>query len=160
MLAGSAAAGLGLQRWRDRNPLGPDETLARSRPLGGNPLAGATAVFRSPYLIGTAIFVVLLATASTFLYFEQARLIAETFPDRTRQTQVFGIIDIVVQTLALLTQFFLTGRIAQRLGVSVLLVAVPVIVAAATAHGAGEREPARAVKRAWLHHGADRLVKR
>ncbi len=130
MLAGSAAAGLSLQGWRDRNPLGPDEEQARSRPLGGNPLAGATAVFRSPYLLGIAVFVILLATANTFLYFEQARLVAETFPDRTRQTQVFGVIDIIVQTLALLTQFFLTGRIAQRLGVTVLLVAVPVIIAA------------------------------
>lgn len=130
MLAGSAAAGLALQRWRDRHPLSEGEEGARSRPLGGNPLAGATAVFRSPYLLGIALFVILLATANTFLYFEQARLVAETFPDRTRQTQVFGTIDIVVQSLALLTQFFLTGRIAERLGVSVLLVAVPVVIAA------------------------------
>lgn len=130
MLAGSALAGLGLQRWRDRHPLAPGEEQARGRPLGGNPLAGATAVFRSPYLLGISLFVILLATANTFLYFEQARLVAETFPDRTRQTQVFGLIDIVVQSLALLTQFFLTGRIAQRLGVTVLLVAVPIVIAA------------------------------
>ena len=130
MLAGSAAAGLGLQRWRDRHPLAEGEEAARSQPLGGNPLAGATAVFRSPYLLGISLFVILLATANTFLYFEQARLVAETFPDRTRQTQVFGTLDIIVQSLALLTQFFLTGRIAQRLGVSVLLVAVPVVIAA------------------------------
>ena len=130
MLAGSAAAGTGLQRWRDRHPLAEGETLARSRPLGGNPFAGATAVFRSPYLLGIALFVILLATANTFLYFEQARLVAETFPDRTRQTQVFGSLDIIVQSLALLTQFFLTGRIAQRLGVTALLVAVPVVIAA------------------------------
>lgn len=129
MLAGSAVAGLALQRWRDHHPLAVDEDQARSRPLGGNPLAGATAVLRSPYLLGIALFVVLLATANTFLYFEQARLVAETFPDRTRQTQVFGLIDIIVQALALVTQFFLTGRIAQRLGVSVLLVAVPVVMA-------------------------------
>ena len=130
MLLGSAAAGASLQRWRDRHPLGAGEEQARSRPLGGNPFAGATAVFRSPYLLGIAAFVILLATASTFLYFEQARLIAETFPDRTRQTQVFGLIDIIVQALALITQFFLTGRIAQRLGVSILLVAVPLVIAA------------------------------
>ena len=130
MLIGSAAAGLDLQRWRDRHPLTEGEVQARHRPLGGNPFAGATAVFRSPYLLGIALFVILLATANTFLYFEQARLVAETFPDRTRQTQVFGVLDIIVQTLALLTQFFFTGRIAQRLGVSTLLVAVPVVVAA------------------------------
>lgn len=76
-----------------------------------------------------AVFVLLLATVSTFLYFEQARVVAETFTDRTRQTQVFGIIDIVVQSLTLLAQLFLTGRIAQRLGVGVLLVSLPLVVA-------------------------------
>ncbi|MFL9710071.1 NTP/NDP exchange transporter [Methylobacillus sp. Pita1] len=130
MLAGSAVAGLALQRWRNLHPRAPDEAFTRSQPLGGNPLSGATAVFRSPYLLGIATFVILLATANTFLYFEQARLVEATFPDKVQQTQVFGIIDIVVQSLALLTQFFLTGRIAQRLGVSVLLVAVPLVIAA------------------------------
>ena len=101
----------------------------RQRPLGGNPFAGATAVFRSPYLLGIAFFV-LLATVTTFLYFEQAKLVAERFTSKEEQTQVFGLIDTVVQTLAILTQVFLTGRIAQKLGVGVLLVAVPLVVAA------------------------------
>ncbi|MDX9741620.1 MAG: MFS transporter [Gammaproteobacteria bacterium] len=133
MLAGSACAAAWLHRWRDRHPpagTAADEDERRSKPLGGNPFAGAMETLRSRYLLGIAVFVVLLATVSTFLYFEQARLVAETFPDRTRQTQVFGIIDAVVQTLAILTQLFLTGRIAQRLGVGVLLVAVPLVVAA------------------------------
>ena len=102
----------------------------RRRPLGGNPFAGATAVFRSPYLLGIAFFVLLLATVTTFLYFEQAKLVAERFADKEEQTRVFGLIDTVVQTLAILSQLFITGRIAQRLGVGVLLVAVPMIVAA------------------------------
>ena len=51
-----------------------------------------------------ALFVVLLAVVSTFLYFEQARLVAETFPDKTRQTQVFGLIDTVVQSLTILSR--------------------------------------------------------
>jgi hypothetical protein len=37
---------------------------------------------------GAALFALLLASVSTFLYFEQARLVAEAFSDRTRQTQV------------------------------------------------------------------------
>ena len=54
-------------------------------------------MFKSPYLIAIAGFVVLLTSVSTFLYFEQARLVAETFSDRTQQTQVFGTIDTVVR---------------------------------------------------------------
>lgn len=119
-----------LQRWRDAHPLAENEAAQRSKPLGGNPFAGAIEVLRSPYLLGIAAFVLLLASASTFLYFEQARLIAATFPDPRRQTQVFGLIDGVVQTLAIPSQLFLTGRLAQKLGVGVLLVAVPLVVAA------------------------------
>ncbi|SDQ33611.1 MFS transporter [Pseudoxanthomonas sp. CF125] len=130
MLGGSALAARHLQRWRDANPLPQrEDSQTRRRPLGGNPFAGATDVFKSPYLMAIALFVLLLTSVTTFLYFEQARLVAETFSDKTRQTQVFGTIDVVVQSLAILTQIFLTGRVAQRLGVGVLLVAVPVVVA-------------------------------
>ncbi|WDY60523.1 NTP/NDP exchange transporter [Pseudomonas sp. PSKL.D1] len=129
-LIGSVGASIALQRWRDRHPLPATAEHPASRPLGGNPFAGATAVLRSPYLLGIALFVVLLASVSTFLYFEQARIVSETFTDRTRQTQVFGLIDTVVQALAILTQVFITGRLARRLGVGVLLVAVPLVMAA------------------------------
>ncbi|MFK5736094.1 MFS transporter [Pseudomonas urmiensis] len=130
LLLGSIGATLYLQRWRDRHPLPAMSEHPASKPLGGNPFAGATAVLRSPYLLGIALFVVLLASVSTFLYFEQARIVSETFSDRTRQTQVFGLIDSVVQALAILTQVFITGRLARRLGVGVLLVAVPLVMAA------------------------------
>jgi AAA family ATP:ADP antiporter len=132
LIGASAATATWLHRWRDRHPLpaGASSAEQRQRPLGGNPFAGATAVFRSPYLLGIAFFVLLLATVTTFLYFEQAKLVAERFADKEEQTQVFGLIDTVVQTLAILSQVFITGRIAQKLGVGVLLVAVPVIVAA------------------------------
>lgn len=129
-LIGSIVASRVLQTWRDRHPRRSDDHSGRRRPLGGNPFAGATAVFRSPYLIGIALFVVLLASVSTFLYFEQARLVAEHFPDKTRQTQVFGLIDTIVQSLAILTQIFITGQVARRLGVGVLLVVVPLVTAA------------------------------
>jgi AAA family ATP:ADP antiporter len=132
LIGASAATATWLHRWRDRHPLpaGAMSSDQRRRPLGGNPFAGATAVFRSPYLLGIAFFVLLLATVTTFLYFEQAKLVAERFADKEEQTRVFGLIDTVVQTLAILSQLFITGRIAQRLGVGVLLVAVPMIVAA------------------------------
>jgi AAA family ATP:ADP antiporter len=118
-----------LQGWRDQHPLGAEEPRARNKPLGGSPFAGASLVLRSPFLLGNALFVLLLAATTTFLYFEQARLVEQSFPSRIDQTRVFGIIDMIVQLLAIATQLFLSGRIAQRLGVGVLLVAVPIIVA-------------------------------
>lgn len=129
LLGGSAAAAHGLQRWRDRHPLEEGEAPQRARPLGGNPLAGLSTVLASPYLMGIATFVVLLASVTTFLYFEQARLVELRFPDRDDQVRVFGTLDAIVQGLALLTQVFLTGRLARRLGLAVLLATVPLVMA-------------------------------
>jgi ATP:ADP antiporter, AAA family len=130
LLTGSTALAEFLHRWRDRYPPSQPGQPTRAEPLGGNVFAGATDVFRSGYLTMIALFVVLLAVVTTFLYFEQARLVKETFPDKVQQTQVFGMIDIAVQSLTLAVQVLLTGRIATRFGIGVLLVFVPLIMAA------------------------------
>ncbi|WP_420991797.1 NTP/NDP exchange transporter [Cupriavidus sp. 30B13] len=117
--------------WRKRAgagvPVADDPVLPQdpARPIGGGLWAGLTLVARSRYLLGISLFVILLATASTFLYFEQARLVAQTFPSRTQQTQVFSAIDAVVQGLTILIQVFFSGRIARRYGVTMLLSVVP-----------------------------------
>ena len=83
---------------------------------------------RSPYLLGIAAYVALLATANTFLYFEQLRLVETTFSDTQTRTSVFARIDWIVQSLTILAQLFITGRIASRLGVVVLLTMIPVAI--------------------------------
>lgn len=120
-----------LMAWRDVAGAGrPGAERAENprRPVAGNPFSGLTRVLGSSYLLGIAAFVLLLTTASTFLYFEQARLVAGLFPDRAEQVRVFGAIDFVVQAGALLSQLVITGHIAQRLGVRVLLAVVPGLV--------------------------------
>ncbi|TLX54531.1 MFS transporter [Stutzerimonas nosocomialis] len=120
-----------LMRWREVGGAGRPGAVPTEhtrRPVPGNPFSGLTRVLGSTYLLGISAFVILLATVSTFLYFEQARLVSELFPDRAEQVRVFGIIDFVVQAGALLSQLFITGRIAQRLGVRVLLAIVPALV--------------------------------
>jgi len=101
-----------------------------ARPVGGGLWAGLTLVVRSRYLLGISLFVILLATASTFLYFEQARLVAAAFPERARQTQVFSALDAIVQALTITIQLFFSGRMARRYGVTALLTAVPLAVVA------------------------------
>lgn len=150
LLVAAAFAAHAIQRWRDAHPgygaaagsnvvareaSGAGAPAAapapsRDQPLGGSPLAGATDVLRSPFMLGIAAFVLLLASVTTFLYFEQARLVELTFPDKADQTRVFGTIDAIVQALAILSQLFITGRIARRLGVGVLVVAVPLVLVA------------------------------
>lgn len=127
MLLGTLLCAGWLFRWRDAqgwNATPTGETADRA--MRGSVLAGLTLVLRSPYMLGIALFVILLASVSTFLYFEQARLVRAAFPSRVQQTQVFGTIDAVVQTLTILIQVFVTGRLTRKLGVGVLLTAVPI----------------------------------
>ena len=112
-----------------RGPRGADAAgvpAVRDKAIGGNPLAGFRLVLRSPYLLGIALFVVLLATANTFLYFEQLRLVEETFTETEARTRVFARIDWIVQSITIIAQIFVTGRVASRLGLVVLLAIVPV----------------------------------
>ena len=104
---------------------GGGHVARRDEAIGGNPFAGVTLVLRSPYLLAIALFVVLLSTANTFLYFEQLRVVEDTFPDPDTRTRVFARIDWIVQSLTIVSQIFLTGRIAARSGLVVLLSMVP-----------------------------------
>jgi AAA family ATP:ADP antiporter len=100
----------------------------RDRALGGNPFAGFTLVFRSRYLTGIALFIVGISAINTFLYFEQLQLVEEQFEEIAKRTQVFANLDAIVQGLVIITQVFLTGFIATRFGVTVLLVLVPTVM--------------------------------
>lgn len=125
-----------LFRWRRKHGAGaPDAASPAStassdptQPVGGGLWAGLALVMRSRYLLGISLFVILLATSSTFLYFEQARLVSAAFPTRAQQTQVFSALDATVQGLTILVQIFFSGRVARRYGVTALLTAVPLAV--------------------------------
>jgi AAA family ATP:ADP antiporter len=98
------------------------------RPLGGNIVAGVTAILKSPYIMGIAAFVFFISTVNTLLYFEQLRLVEVNYPDITDRTRIFARFDWIVQTLTVLSQIFLTGRIARKFGVVALVTAVPLVM--------------------------------
>jgi ATP:ADP antiporter, AAA family len=100
----------------------------RDRALGGNPFAGFGLVMRSPYLIGIMLFIVGVSAINTFLYFEQLALVEKQFDEIAKRTQVFANLDTIVQGLVIVTQLFLTGFIATRLGLTVLLVMIPLVM--------------------------------
>jgi len=101
------------------------------RPVGSaNPFAGLMLVLKSPYLLGIAVFMLLLSSVTTFLYMEQLDIVKRSFTDPELRTQVFSRIDYIVQSLTIAFQFFLTGRIAQRFGVVTLLTVVPLLMVA------------------------------
>ena len=100
------------------------------QPIGGNPFAGFTRVFTSGYLSGIALFVFLMAAVSTFLYLQQADLLKEFFPDRDARTAFLGRIDLVVNVAVVLMQVLAVGRLTARAGLPVMIVSVPLLVAA------------------------------
>jgi AAA family ATP:ADP antiporter len=120
-----------LAQWRHISPEATESTgplSERERALGGNPFAGFMLVLRNPYLLGIALFIAGISAINTFLYFEQLELVQDKFEELTARTQVFASLDTIVQTLVIITQLTLTGFIATRLGVIVLLVTIPVVM--------------------------------
>lgn len=85
--------------------------------LGGGWLAGIAMVLRSPYLAGIASWVFLLSLAGTFLYFQQAHIVASASDDPAVRTRIFATIDLAVGILTVAVQFFATGRLITRFGV-------------------------------------------
>jgi AAA family ATP:ADP antiporter len=105
--------------WRERAGAMASGTRAACESPARPPVAtvaGLLLVLRSPDLLGVSAFVLLLATTTTFLFFEQARMVEAAFPDSTRQTQIFGVLDFAVQALTITLQLLVTGRIAERFG--------------------------------------------
>ncbi len=84
--------------------------------LGGGWIAGIAMIARSPYLAGIALWVALLSLAGTFLYFQQAGIVAALSDDPNRRTAIFARIDLAVSLLTLLVQFLATGKLIKRFG--------------------------------------------
>ena len=84
--------------------------------LGGGWLAGIAMVLRSPYLAGIALWVSLLSLAGTFLYFQQANIVAAASDDPAVRTRIFATIDLAIGILTILVQCFATGRLITRFG--------------------------------------------
>ena len=99
------------------------------RAIGGNPFAGLTRVFSSGYLSGIALFVFLMAAVSTFLYLQQAELLRIHFPDGSERTAFLGRIETLVNVSVVLVQVLAVGRLTSRVGLPLMIVSVPLVVA-------------------------------
>ncbi|MFN2371852.1 MAG: NTP/NDP exchange transporter [Candidatus Krumholzibacteriia bacterium] len=103
------------------------EPTAHEAP-GGGILAGVTRTVKSPYLLGISAYIFLYSLTATFLYFEQARIIAANVVGRDARTAMFGQIDLWTNVLTLGCQLFLTGRLLRVLGAGLVLAMLPLAV--------------------------------
>jgi len=100
---------------------------AAEKPVGGGIVTGISHVFRSPYLMAICGFMFLYAITTTFVYFQQADITGSQFHDRAARTAFFAHIDTWVNSLTLLVQLFLTGRLLKWIGVGPTLAFLPVL---------------------------------
>ena len=102
-------------------------TAPQHLPIGGSIWAGVTHVLASPYLLAISGFLILLTMGSTVLYFEQADIVGRFYVDRAARTTVLAQLEFAVQTITLVTQLFLTGRIIRWVGLAAALTFVPAL---------------------------------
>lgn len=95
--------------------------------IGGTVWSGFGKVARSPYLLAICAFQILYVVGSTFLYFQQTDIVGRFYADRAARTEVLAKIELFAQTLTILTQIFLTGRIIRWLGLALSLAVLPVV---------------------------------
>lgn len=94
--------------------------------IGRNPIGGFIDFFTNPYLLGIGLFIILYTGIGSFVYFEQKNLLAQ-YEVETR-TSIYGYRDAITNTLTYFLAFFVTGRLVPKLGMSMALFAVPVVL--------------------------------
>jgi AAA family ATP:ADP antiporter len=109
---------------------GNDKAVKIQSAIGGGPIDGLLMVLRSPYVAGIMLWVALLSVVATFLYFEQAAIVAAASDDPATRTRIFATVDLVVGLLTIGVQFVATGKLIARFGVGVALALLPIVFAA------------------------------
>lgn len=100
--------------------------LGQAERLGKNPFSGFLLFVRNPYLVAIGIFILMYVTMSTFVYME-LREFLKPF-ERAERTQILAGIDLVANSLAILTAIFATGRLTTRFGMANTLALIPVLM--------------------------------
>jgi len=102
--------------------------LMHNKALGGSVIDGLVQVVRSPYLLGIGALMLLFTTLATFLYIQQAELVKNAFADSGERTSLFAFIDLLVNSLTLVLQLFITARLIRRIGLAWVLTIIPLLL--------------------------------
>ena len=94
--------------------------------LGTNPFSGFKTFVSNPYLLAIGLFILLYVVMNTFIYFELRKMMGDF--DRDVRTQIWGGIDLAVNTIAFVTALFATGRLATRFGMPATLALIPALM--------------------------------
>jgi len=106
------------------------QNMSGREQIGGKFWDGLTAIASSPYLLGIAGYIFLMAIANTLVYFTQAGIILENTDTFSQRVASFAQFDMLTQFATLLTQIFITTRIIKKLGVGLTLTVMPLVTVA------------------------------
>jgi AAA family ATP:ADP antiporter len=88
---------------------------------------GLRLIMGSRYLQMICLYILLFAVTSTFLYLKQADIVAVSFTNPQDRIAAFARIDLWGNVITLLLQLFVTSRLLRGLGVSGVLLILPVL---------------------------------
>jgi len=127
VLALSVVCIVWLTRWPNAE-FSQDDALhtVRNEALKGSIWGAFKLIFKSPYLLGICLFILLYAVSITFVEIQQAQLVARSFDDPTERTRLFSTVDFTVNVLALIFQLLLTSHMIRWLGFRTTLLILPV----------------------------------
>jgi len=100
--------------------------LSGEQKLSTNPFSGFKTFVSNPYLLAIGLFILLYVVMNTFIYFELRKMLGDF--DRDVRTQIWGGIDLAVNSLAFVTALFATGRLATRFGMPTTLALIPALM--------------------------------
>ncbi len=100
--------------------------LSRTKRTGKSQFDGFSALIRDPYLLAISLFILMYVTMSTFVYMELREFLSVF--ERAERTQIQASIDLAVNSLALLTALFATGRLVTRFGMAATLSLIPILM--------------------------------
>ncbi|MCP5417736.1 MAG: MFS transporter [Chromatiaceae bacterium] len=94
--------------------------------IGGDFFDGFSRLLSDRFLLGIALFVLLYTVMSSFVYFELKNVMTEY--ERATRSHYWAMIDLVVNSLAILTALVATSRLATRFSLAFVLALVPALL--------------------------------
>jgi ATP:ADP antiporter, AAA family len=96
-------------------------------PERGGLFDGALNVWRSPYLLRIAMFVLAANIIGMYFYLKQNEIVAAALPNSADRVLFFSRIDLATNILTILAQLFAVSRLIERIGVGTTAAIPPVL---------------------------------
>jgi ATP:ADP antiporter, AAA family len=102
-------------------------TAAAAANDGGGLFDGALNVWRSPYLLRIALFVLAANLIGMYFYLKQNEIVGAALTNRDERLLFFSRIDLATNVLTILAQLFAVSRLIERIGVGTTAAIPPVL---------------------------------